>query len=244
MTLETLPQQFIDAEKVFNLRDVGGWDAADGRKVRTGRVFRSDNLGMASEDDLDLLVNRLGVRHVIDLRRAEEWEIAGRFPEIDGVEFHHFELLHVKWENIGREYPAGADVVPFLRQRYSGMYEAGYLAVRDSLDVIAAGEPVLFHCMAGKDRTGLVAAALLSVLGVGEADIAREYELSNFGITRWRTWRDANLGKPETESGLTTPAEAMLETIAEMNARFGSMREYVAATGFDRDDALRSQLLE
>ncbi|WP_158630308.1 tyrosine-protein phosphatase [Glycomyces terrestris] len=242
-TLDSLPRQFIDAEKVFNLRDVGGWDAADGKRVRTGRVFRSDNLGMVTEADLDLLVNRLGIRHVIDLRRAEEWEIAGRFPEVDGVEFHHFELLHVKWENIGRHYPAGSDVVPFLRQRYSGMYEAGYQAVRDSLDVIATGEPVLFHCMAGKDRTGLVAAALLSVLGVDEADIAREYELSNFGIARWRAWRDANIGKPATESGLTTPAEAMLETIAEMKSRFGSMRDYVAATGFDQADALREQLL-
>ncbi|WP_344482719.1 tyrosine-protein phosphatase [Glycomyces endophyticus] len=244
MTLETLPQQFIDAEKVFNLRDVGGWDAADGRKVRSGRVFRSDNLGMVTEADLDLLVNRLGVRHVIDLRRAEEWEVAGRFPEVDGVEFHHFELLHVKWENIGRGYPSGAGVVPFLRQRYSGMYEAGYQAVRDSLDVIASGEPVLFHCMAGKDRTGLVAAALLSVLGVDEADIARDYELSNVGIARWRTWRDANLGRPENESGLTTPAAAMLETIAEMGERFGSLAEYVRATGFDRVEALRSDLLE
>ncbi|MEU6247233.1 tyrosine-protein phosphatase [Glycomyces sp. NPDC047010] len=241
--LETLPHQFIDAEKVFNLRDVGGWDAADGKKVRTGRVFRSDNLGMVTEADVDLLVNRLGVRHVIDLRRAEEWDIAGRFPETAGVEFHHFELMHVRWEAIGREYPEGADVVPFLRQRYTGMFESGYLSVRDSLDVIASGEPVLFHCMAGKDRTGLVAAALLSVLGVDEADIAADYALSNVGIARWRAWRDANLGKPAAESGLTTPAEAMAETIAEMKERFGSMRDYVTATGFDRSEALREQLL-
>lgn len=243
-TLDSLPRQFIDAERVFNLRDVGGWDAAEGRKVRSGRVFRSDNLGMVSDADRDLLVNRLGVRHVIDLRRAEEWEIAGRFPDIDGVEFHHFELSHVRWEAIGRDHPEGSDVVPFLRQRYSGMYEAGYQAVKDSLDVIASGEPVLFHCMAGKDRTGLVAAALLSVLGVDERDIAADYELSNYGIVRWRAWRDANMGKPASESGLTTPAAAMLATIEEMNERFGSLPDYVKATGFDQVEALRSQLLE
>jgi protein-tyrosine phosphatase len=250
MTLETLPtfdrlpRQFIDAERVFNLRDVGGWDASGGRKVRSGRVFRSDNLGMVSDADRDLLVNRLGVRHVIDLRRAEEWDVAGRFPEIDGVEFHHLELMHVKWENIGRAYPSGAAAVTFLRQRYSGMLESGYQAVKDSLDVIASGEPVLFHCMAGKDRTGLVAAALLSVLGVDERDIAADYELSNYGIVRWRAWRDANMGKPASESGLTTPAAAMLATIEEMNERFGSMTDYVQATGFDQVETLRAQLLE
>ena len=245
MTVETLPQQFIDADNIFNLRDVGGWNAADGKKVRTGQVFRSDNLGLATEADLDLLVNQLGIRHVIDLRRAEEWDVAGRFPEIDEVEFHHFELLHVKWENLGRDFPRGEeDVVPFLRQRYSGMYEAGYVSIRDSLDVIASGEPVLFHCMAGKDRTGLVAAALLSVLGVEEEDIAADYELSNVGIARWRVWRDANIGKPWKESGLNTPAVAMLETLEEMKTRFGSMTAYVAATGFDRPEALRSLLLE
>lgn len=247
MTVETLPQQFIDAEKIFNLRDIGGWNAADGAKVRTGRVFRSDNLGMVTEADLDTLVGELGVRHVIDLRRGEELEQAGRFPEVDGVEFHHFELEHIRWEYLDLALTAAAPperVVEFLRQRYSGMYEAGYRAVRDSLDVIASGEPVLFHCMAGKDRTGLVAAALLSVLGVSEADIAADYALSNVGIARWRAWRDEHLGKPAIESGLTTPAEAMLQTLEEMKSRFGSMTSYVAATGFDRSEALRSQLLD
>ncbi|SDD36300.1 tyrosine-protein phosphatase [Glycomyces harbinensis] len=247
MTVETLPQQFIHADKIFNLRDIGGWDAAGGAKVKTGQVFRSDNLGMVTEADRDLLVNRLGVRHVIDLRRGPELEQAGRFPDVDGVEFHHFELLHVTWEDIDLGIDASAsheEVVRFLRQRYSGMYEAGYKAIRDSLDVIATGEPVLFHCMAGKDRTGLVAAALLSVLGVSEEDIAADYELSMVGIRRWRAWRDANMGKPANEGGLTTPAEAMLETLQEMKSRFGSMPAYVAATGFDRSEALRSQLLE
>ncbi|NUQ89477.1 MAG: tyrosine-protein phosphatase [Glycomyces artemisiae] len=244
MTLEPLPRQFIDADRIFNLRDLGGWDAADGRKVRTGRVFRSDNLGMVTDADVDLLVNRLGIRHVIDLRRGEELEEYGRFPETGGVEFHHFELLHVKWENIGKDYPEGADVVPFLRQRYSAMLESGYRSVKDSLDVIASGEPVLFHCMAGKDRTGLIAAALLSALGVGEEDIAAEYALTEFGIDRWRAWRDANLGRPGFESGLRTPPEAMLETLAEMKARYGSMVDYIAAIEFDQSDSLRAQLLE
>ncbi|HEX2145173.1 MAG TPA: tyrosine-protein phosphatase [Glycomyces sp.] len=244
--LETLPQHFVPTENVFNLRDVGGWDAAGGKKVRTGQVFRSDNFGQATEADLDQVVNRLGIRHVIDLRRAEEWQQSGRFPEVDGVEFHHFELLHIKWEHVGVRVNGlsdEADVVAFLRQRYSGMLEAGYKSVRDSLEVIASGEPVVFHCMAGKDRTGLVAAVLLSILGVDDEDIAADYELTRFGSARWRQWRDANLGKPAVEGGLDTPAEAMRQTIEEVNARFGSMTKYAEAIGFKDAEKLRALLL-
>jgi protein-tyrosine phosphatase len=245
--LETLPPQFIPTENVFNLRDVGGWNALGGKKVKTGQVFRSDNFGNATEADIDHVVGGLGVKHVIDLRRAEEWDESGRFPEIDGVDFHHFELLHIKWEHIGRrasDLTDEAKLVEFLRHRYTGMMEAGYHSVRDSLEVIASGEPVVFHCMAGKDRTGIVAAVLLSILGVDDEDIAADYALTSYGSARWRAWRDEHYGKPEVEGGLDTPAEAMLQTIEEINARFGSMERYAEAIGFKGADTLREQLLQ
>jgi protein-tyrosine phosphatase len=245
--LETLPQRFVPTENVFNLRDIGGWNGLGGKKVKTGRVFRSDNFGNATEADIDHVVHRLGIKHVIDLRRAEEWDESARFPDLDGVEFHHFEMLHIKWESIGRRVnglSAEEDVVEFLRHRYSGMLESGYLSVRDSLEVIASGEPVVFHCMAGKDRTGLVAAVLLSILGVADEDIAADYEMTRFGAARWRQWRDAKFGKPEIEGGLDTPAEAMRQTIAEVNGRFGSMVGYAEAIGFTGAERLRELLLE
>ncbi|GAB3225981.1 tyrosine-protein phosphatase [Glycomyces halotolerans] len=247
MTLETLPQQFLPTEQIFNLRDIGGLKGAGGKKVKTGQVFRSDNFGNATEADLDYIVNDLGVRHVIDLRRPNELEKTGRFPERDGVTFHHFEMLHIAWESVEMEIPSDApeeDVVRFLAHRYTGMMEAGYKSVRDSLEVIALGEPVIFHCMAGKDRTGIVAAVLLALLGVAPEDIAADYELSNIGLARWRAWRDANLGAPERDRGLGTPAEAMLKTIAEMNERFGSLTSYARSAGFRDADRLRELLLE
>ncbi|GAB4000292.1 hypothetical protein GCM10029992_31730 [Glycomyces albus] len=116
MALEsTLPQQFIPTEQVFNLRDIGGLDAADGKKVKTGMVFRSDNFGQATESDLDHIVNDLGVRHVIDLRRPNELKVTGRFPEVEGIDFHHFELRHIAWESVEREVFADSP-----RRRSSG----------------------------------------------------------------------------------------------------------------------------
>jgi protein-tyrosine phosphatase len=246
MSLETLPQQFMPTVQVFNLRDVGGLDAADGTKVKSGMVFRSDNFGNATESDLDHIVNDLGVRHVVDLRRPQELEQTGRFPEVDGIDFHHFELLHIRWEYIDlglRLDSDEEDVIRFLTHRYTAMFESGYVAIRDTLEVIARGEPTVFHCMAGKDRTGLVAATLLSLLGVSEEDIAEDYALSAIGQARWRVWRDANLGRPKVEGGLHTPAEAMRRTLEEMTERFGSMAAYTRAIGFDGTDRLREQLL-
>jgi protein-tyrosine phosphatase len=244
---ESFPQQFVPTERIFNLRDLGGWNALDGKKVKTGQVFRSDNFGQATDSDIEHVVHHLGVRHVIDLRRPQELEETGRFPEIEGVEFHHFELLHIRWESIGMQvngHSAEEEVVDFLRHRYTGMLESGYQAVRDTLDVIALGEPVIFHCMAGKDRTGLVAAVLLSILGVDPADIAADFELTRYGAARWRQWRDEHIGRPEIEGGLDTPAAAMLRTIDEVNARFGSMEKYAEAIGFTGAERLRELLLE
>lgn len=245
--LETLPPQFIPTESIFNLRDVGGWNAAGGKKVKTGQVYRSDNFGNATAADIDHVVNHLGIRHVIDLRRAEEWEESDRFPHTEGVEFHHYEMLHIKWEHIGLRATGisdEAELIEFLRHRYTGMMESGYKSVRDTLEVIASGDPVVFHCMAGKDRTGIIAAVLLSILGVDDEDIAADYQLTRHGSARWRVWRDAKFGKPAIEGGLDVPAEAMRQTIAEMNARFGSLERYAEATGFKDAERLRTLLLE
>ncbi|WP_100446940.1 tyrosine-protein phosphatase [Glycomyces xiaoerkulensis] len=247
MTPDVLPHQFLPTEQVFNLRDVGGLDAADGKKVKTGQVFRSDNFGQATEADLDYIVEELGVRHVIDLRRPNELAKTGRFPERDGVAFHHFEMLHIAWESVEIEVfndSPDEEIVRFLSQRYTGMMESGYKSVRDSLQVIAGGEPVIFHCMAGKDRTGIIAAVLLSLLGVDAEDIAADYELSNVGLMRWRAWRDATLGAPQRDRGLGTPAEAMRRTIAAIEERFGSMSSYARSAGFRDAERLRELLLE
>ena len=85
---------------------------------------------------------------------------------------------------------------------------------------------------------------LLSILGVDDEDIAADYQLTRHGSARWRVWRDAKLGKPAIEGGLDVPAEAMRQTIAEMNARFGSLERYAEATGFKDAERLRTLLLE
>ncbi len=147
-----------------NVRDLGGLVARDGRRLRTGRVFRSDYPTFLSSDARAVVT--LGVSTVVDLRRGTEAAI----ERVDG------EALGVTY----RRWPLTAGLEDSWHARYTA-----YLTRRPETVVGAVREamrpenhPVLFHCAAGKDRTGVVAALLLSLLGVAEEDIVEDYLLS------------------------------------------------------------------
>lgn len=245
--LDELPPQFIRTSHIFNLRDLGGYRGADGHYVTHGKVFRSDNFANATEADLDHVVNELKVQHVIDLRRDNELEVAPPFPATNGIEFHHLELKHLEWERFRGIIPSPTEShersVKFLSQRYTAMLESGHEAVRRTLEIIAQGEPVVFHCMAGKDRTGIIAAIMLSLIGVSEADIAHDYALTSIGSERWRSWRAQRSDTVARNSYLDTPSEAMTETLRKVRKRFGSIAGYAQVIGFSDTDQLREELL-
>jgi protein-tyrosine phosphatase len=152
-----------------NVRDLGGLRGADGRPIRSGVVFRSDYPGFAQTGD-GALVAQLRLRTVVDLRRGEE---------------AHFET--VAWHEYAVAYHR-SPLVARARDSWTARYQAYLLdrpetvveAVRLVLD--PAAHPVLFHCAAGKDRTGVVAALVLSVLGVDEDEIVADYVLSSGAV--------------------------------------------------------------
>lgn len=176
---------------IVNLRDVGGQPTDDGRTVRTGVLYRSGQLD--AEDSIGVLGD-LGLSVVFDLRGHDEVEVApDRVP--DGVELVHLDVLAGSRERIATHL---ADLMtqPALVEEAlrSGAvqehYEATYRnlvtldTARASYAVLferlaSTDEPALFHCTAGKDRTGWAAAALLSILGVDDATITADYLLSS-----------------------------------------------------------------
>lgn len=152
----------------LNLRDLGGLPTVDGRVVRRGRVYRSEYPRFVTKDGD--MVRRLGLRTVVDLRRRSEVE---------------FEC--VRWADHGVDHVV-CSLSAGVTSSWHAAYEA-YLerrpdrvvsAVRRVLS--AAGHPVLFHCAAGKDRTGVLAALLLSVLGVAEEAIVADYVLTELAL--------------------------------------------------------------
>ncbi|MDQ1512133.1 MAG: protein-tyrosine phosphatase, partial [Actinomycetota bacterium] len=130
-------------EACFNFRDIGGYETADGRRVRWGSVFRSDTLHRLTTADLER-ARELGVRTVIDLRSVAELAATGRFGR-DDVAFHHLPLE----EKIPSEPPDPETPEPPPGEIYVEMATTGRRAVANTLRVIAEGEhAVVFHCTA------------------------------------------------------------------------------------------------
>jgi protein tyrosine/serine phosphatase len=162
-----------------NVRDLGGLPAGDGRRTRSGRIFRGELLPSLVEDDVEILIREVGLRSVVDLRsRGEVRHEPGRWLEHD-----------VAWINcpfrLGKLAPVpgpGADYVA----AYFGFLEGGPRAVLLAVETLMepAGHPALFHCAAGKDRTGVLSALLLDVLGVPHEVIAEDYAFTSMALTQ------------------------------------------------------------
>ncbi|MFG3225219.1 tyrosine-protein phosphatase [Kitasatospora sp. NPDC048194] len=180
----------------LNARDLGGYRTADGRAVRGGAVLRSDGLNHLTADDLGPL-GALGLRRVVDLRSAEEVREAGpdRLPE--GVILHHAPLWAVDFDIHLTLRTALADRSARKQRALLGDGRAAAMmtglyrwfvtdaGARESfaalLRLLAApdGVPLLFHCSAGKDRTGWAAALVLTALGVDRETVLADYLLTN-----------------------------------------------------------------
>jgi protein-tyrosine phosphatase len=178
----------IPLEGNLNLRDLGGYETDDGRRVRRGCLFRSDELHALTDSDLAAVAG-LGIRVVFDLRNAEE-RVArpNRLPP-------DVELLERVSPSTGgavltpeQQIATGALPEPD-DEHFASVYTALLDRLAPELRIIleravdAPARPLLFHCAAGKDRTGLTAALLLGLLGVPEAVILDDYELTSTYFT-------------------------------------------------------------
>ena len=257
MTTPTLPDVGSDHRRVIplfavhNFRDLGGYPTVDGRTTRWNRVFRSDGLNRLTVADVEAL-RPLGLRTVIDLRTQAEIDDHGRFPfETYPVSFHHHSIVDQTWSLEGRN--ADGDPHEFLVQAYVDMLASGADRIAASLRILAdpANIPAVFHCAAGKDRTGLVAALLLGALGVPDDFIVADFALTGPAMARTRAWAADH--RPELLARFNSaPAgfmvalpSAMAEILDRLHSRHGSIVGYLATIGIGDDVVaqLRDHLL-
>lgn len=235
---------------MFNLRDLGGHRTADGGTVKRGLLYRAAGLHRLGADDVEA-ANALGLKTVFDLRTDGEMERYGEFPtELVVVDRHHAPMLREQHDESDHETSAGE----LLGNRYVEMLESGRDAVALVVNRLAVPDaaPAAFYCTAGKDRTGVMAAVLLGLLGVSDEDIAADYLLTAEAMPHLLEWIDANeqgMGRwmrSLPPGVLETPVEAVHTLLAGLREQHGSIEAYVRWCGADESaiDALRAGLTE
>jgi protein-tyrosine phosphatase len=236
-----------------NFRDLGGYHGAGGALVRWGQVFRSDTLALQDEDLT--VFGALGIRAVYDLRSDRERETSpNRLPERSNV----VELVALISQDSS---PPSLEALQldgesFLATIYLHMLERSGVGFGRILSGLADPSrlPAVFHCAAGKDRTGMVAALLLSVLGVDESDILDDYELTSryrrperIAATKARLEGEYSVPAEVVAGILRTPRWAMESTLTELRRRYGSVEGYLTGpAGVDHSvpGTLRQLLLK
>tara|TARA_Y100001970_G_scaffold266891_1_gene356159 strand:- start:703 stop:1473 length:771 start_codon:yes stop_codon:yes gene_type:complete len=223
----------------MNCRDIGGYTADGGRHVRTNALFRSDRLSNLTDDDREELAS-YGIRTVVDFRTSAESnrDISRLWPTV---------TTHAPLP-IGDEIAQQKEFVDRIRageitsvtvddvaDSYIEMLSASGAQFNSFLDLAADLDcwPLLFHCTAGKDRTGIAAALVLELCGVDRESVLDDYELTN----ALRSERRINELRPSLEAAgadveairpaLSAPRDAMAQTLHHLDSRYGGVEDFL-----------------
>lgn len=247
--MQTIAQhRRLPLEGAINVRDIGGYPTADGRITRWGTVLRADSLHRLTGDDRALLLDGYGIRSIVDLRRSSERAFApGVFADSGDLTYRRLPIFEDAVEP-GPAEPRSLDAV--YRAILDTRKEQLALVFRSLLE--ADGLPVVIHCTAGKDRTGIVIALLLALAGVDDTRIAADYAMTAEFLTpdyydgaRERAER-AGYRWEDYQKLLVCPPGLMLETLAYLHETYGSAPNFLSECGLSSSEigALREALLE
>jgi len=231
-----------------NFRDLGGYVADAGRRVRRFRLLRSDHLANLRPEDLSVLATRLGKSvRVLDLRGVAERKTAACV--IPTATVHSLPIEPTIVQKLTDLLEAGhritaADTAALMQETYRGFVRANtprfaslFAHVLDEHEA-----PLVFHCTAGKDRTGFAAALILRSLGVSDEDVMRDYLLTNERLTMPDASRHGLT--PEVGAVLWRVQPDFLHAALEaVQADYGGLEAYFRE-GLGLGDAERERLRE
>lgn len=245
----------VPFEGVPNFRDLGGYPTRSGARVRWGLVFRAGVLDGFRPADLPLY-DQLGLRIVFDLRSDVECEerpsmVISRRLTITGRPAGDERITR------GQLPRTAAEGEQMLREIYCGLLDHSATQMGELLTALTAddGLPAAFHCHAGKDRTGMVAALLLEALGVERTLVLDDYELTSQYLVDTvtqdqRTFArliELGFSKEAAAAVFATSRWAMEAALDHLDTRYGGIESYLtgpAGMSGEHLERLRERLLE
>jgi protein-tyrosine phosphatase len=222
-----------------NLRDLGGYEAKDGRCVKWGTIFRSSNLARLTDQGL-ALVKQMGIRLVCDFRtEAEVARAPNRFPDSTDTGYLRLPIQHGDFEPTAvfdriRNGDYAWISEEFMLQGYIESIERYHAVWLQFFDLLVDSQcrPLLFHCTGGKDRTGAAAALILRSLNVPAETVVADYGLSdgyNADVRKaiYEHLRPFGVDIAKVEPYFTAPESRIRALLAHVDARYGSAVDYL-----------------
>jgi len=232
-----------------NFRDLGGYLGAGGRPVRWRRLYRSDHLGGLTDADRQAL-QALGIRRAFDFRGVDERAAAPY--DLPGLVQHPLSIEPTVAQRIHDLMDQGRAFTPdlaaeFMRELYRGLVEDQSHRYAEFFEHLrASDDPVVFHCTAGKDRTGFAAALILLALGVPREQVMQDYLLTN-ELYRHPPLRGAGLPSDALRVLWRVQPEFLQAALNGIDAHAGGMDGYFQhrlGLGPDQREELAQRYLE
>jgi len=235
-----LAPRLVPLEGVQNFRDIGGYRTVDGRRVKWGLIYRSGELSHLTPQDL-LLVSELDIETVHDLRSVEERQTdptAWTGPDAPRIVAHDYDMDLSAMGALFQGTLTEERARDAFASMYPSMLEQQRPQERALFENLLEGDgATLYHCTAGKDRTGLATALILSALGVPRETILYDYELSNRYFTGGIAAREGSASAANAAFAQLPPeviavfmgvdARYLREVFAQIDRRYGSVEAYL-----------------
>lgn len=233
---DTSFERHLRFDGCFNFRDLGGYRTTDRHTLRSRRLFRADGPHALTDAD-GAMLRSLSVTTVLDLRTTDEAAERGHYATaLPGVVAYPLPMTDVLPDV--DELPTWTDP-EVVADRYFEMLVGGHEAICESLAILTDPDayPAMMHCSAGKDRTGILSAVILGILGVPDETIVEDYALSGPAMVLLvehlqRTYPDAHERLDRLAPALiAAEPEAMRGFLTRVSTEFGSFGDYLDVLG-------------
>jgi protein-tyrosine phosphatase len=230
-------------KSVTNFRDLGGYRTRSGKTVPWRRIFRSGEFARINPDDYRRLTEEIKLAAVVDLRSNFEVERQGTgLPAGSSIKYYNISFIADGGQTTdveARRYKTFTNMGEFYLEIVKNKGFGGRIV--QALEIIAEAKnhPLVFNCAIGKDRTGILAAMLLSTLGVAEKDIIEDYALSDQYMDALRRDLESHSNVPDDVKRLPdffwrAAPESMTLLLTTLRRDYGSITDYLKTMGADK----------